>query len=275
MAGTQHWLTSRRAAILPLSLSVIFWMVPRRGFFTHSHRLSNNLIMFRSCDFFNNFIGYLGTVVLCASQGISIYRISSMYSHSRKVICLLLAALVVEVISMIIIQCIANTDHAAVPEPAPGVHLCKQGSFPRWSAALWIPIICFELVALALVASEAVRFYQSRKIIRVTIIATSGHSLMFILLRQTIAFQIIGIIICIPDVIAWYRLPYLAGQMTFSFVLGATCIMSSRLILDLREAYYQPFEEEMSFTFAHDLEQEDSEGATRNSINEGLSFRTP
>jgi len=33
--------------------------------------------------------------------------------------------------------------------------------------------------------------------------------------------------------------------------------MSSRLILNLREAYYQPFEEEMTLRFTNDLEEED------------------
>ena len=45
--------------------------------------------------------------------------------------------------------------------------------------------------------------------------------------------------------------------MTFLFTLGTTCIMSSRLILNLREAYYQPFEEEMTLRFTNDLEEED------------------
>jgi len=89
----------------------------------------------------------------------------------------------------------------AVPQPAPGVRLCAQDSFPSWMYTLWIPIIMFELLVLLLSLSLAVKYYQSMKLMRENCTKPTD-SLQYILLRDSITFPFMYVIyryICLPS----------------------------------------------------------------------------
>lgn len=197
-----------------------------------------------SCNFINVLMGFLATIVMCAMQGIMSYRVSSMYNHNHTIVVVLVAALVLEVSLVILVQILTIGVHSPVPQPAPGVRLCAQDSFPSWMYTLWIPIIAFELLVLVLSLSLAVKYYQSVRLMR-RINAKPPDSLPYILLRDSITFPFICLVICILNLISWIRLPYLVTQFTFAFAAFAPIILGSRLILNLREAYYQPFIEEL------------------------------
>ena len=117
----------------------------------------------------------------------------------------------------------------AVPQPAPGVRLCAQDSFPRWMYTIWIPIIMFELLVLLLSLSLAVKYHQSMRLMRENY-AKPTDSLQYIMLRDSITFPFMyviyrntrlyvclhdhkprssfsGLIICILNLISWIRFP--------------------------------------------------------------------
>jgi hypothetical protein len=75
----------------------------------------------------------------------------------------------------------------AVPQPAPGVRLCTENSFPSWMYTLWIPIILYELLVLTLSVSLAVKYYQSVRVMR-EYNTKPPNSLLYILLRDSITF---------------------------------------------------------------------------------------
>ncbi|KDR73802.1 hypothetical protein GALMADRAFT_633266 [Galerina marginata CBS 339.88] len=187
-------------------------------------------------------MGYLGTVILLSMQGIMIYRISSMYTHNRKIVTLLNIAFVLEMVSLLSIQSLSNVQDVPIQETAPGINLCSQASFPSWLYTVWIPVTCFEVLVLALSVSLAVKYCHSVEIIRRA--APSRNSLVYILLRDSITFPFVTLTICIANLVSWMQLPYIAVQCTFSIAIFGPCIIGSRLILNLREAYYQPFKEE-------------------------------
>ncbi|KAF8912247.1 hypothetical protein CPB84DRAFT_1761763, partial [Gymnopilus junonius] len=115
------------------------------------------------CNVLNKLVGYLVMVVLASMQGIMIYRVSSMYSHNRKVIYFLGAALLVEIASVFFVQFYAYAFNAPVPDPAPGVHLCSQNTWPNFMWAAWIPIFFFEFCIFTLSVSLAVKYYKSSR----------------------------------------------------------------------------------------------------------------
>ncbi|KAF8967297.1 hypothetical protein BDZ97DRAFT_1804380 [Flammula alnicola] len=202
----------------------------------------------KSCRLLNILNGYLVTLVLCSMQGIMMYRVSSMYTHNRKIIAVLVTAYVSELCAIISIMYSAYGAHQPVLDPAPGVHLCADASFPDWMYTIWIPIMFFELLVLCLSIALGVVHYRSMKVLRSlpSYERRNSSSLVFILLRDSITFPFIFLMLCVLNIISFKRLPYVVKLMTWVFPTFVPVIMGSRLILNLREAYYQPFAEEIN-----------------------------
>ncbi|KAH9484555.1 hypothetical protein JR316_0004037 [Psilocybe cubensis] len=179
-------------------------------------------------------------------QGIMIYRVSSMYSHNRKIIFLFALAAFIEAASMIAIQTISTQVDEPVPNPAPGVFLCTQRTFPSWMYITWIPIMIFEILVLGLSVSLGLRYYKTVRTLA-TIRVDPSHkpdSLAYILLRDSITFPFLCLAACILNLIVWIHLPHAYIQLAFGIASFVPCVLGPRLILNLREAYYEPFNRE-------------------------------
>lgn len=79
---------------------------------------------------------------------------------------------------------------SAIPDPAPGVFLCTQKTFPYWMYTIWIPIIGFESLVLGLSASLGVKYYKTVRTLANIQLDPSLKldSLAYILLRDSISF---------------------------------------------------------------------------------------
>lgn len=79
---------------------------------------------------------------------------------------------------------------SAIPDPAPGVFLCAQKTFPYWMYTLWIPIIGFESLVLGLSASLGMKYYKTvRALANIQLDPDLKlDSLAYILLRDSITF---------------------------------------------------------------------------------------
>lgn len=163
------------------------------------------------CNKTANEVGRLLTASDLMNIGIMSYRVSSMYNHNNKIAVVLVAALVLEVSLVVLVQVLTLGVHSrgylspllrlirssncqtnnpvmtAVPQPAPGVRLCAQDSFPSWMYTVWIPIIMFELLVLLLSLYLAVKYYQSVRLIPEDN-TDPPDSLPYILLRDSITF---------------------------------------------------------------------------------------
>ncbi|PPQ72429.1 hypothetical protein CVT26_003792 [Gymnopilus dilepis] len=242
------------------------------------------------CNVLNKLVGYLVMVVLSSMQGIMIYRVSSMYSHNRKIIYLLASALLVEITCVFFVQFYAYDFHdrrsfrvhlglwdhqsdtlfSAVPDPAPGVQLCSQNTWPDFMWAAWVPVFFFESFILALSVSLAVKYYKSIRTLH-AVRQTNGmpwensDSLVYILLRDSITFPSILTAFCFSNFFVWKFMDYLAVQISFTVTSFVPCIVGSRLIINLRETYYRPFKEECDYGIEQAQEQTQTE--TFESIN--------
>ncbi|KAF8970373.1 hypothetical protein BDZ97DRAFT_1791052, partial [Flammula alnicola] len=168
-------------------------------------------------------------------QAIMMYRVSSMYNHSRKIIILLVVAFVVEMAIAIMVNILTMFYGTPYKDPAPGVHLCMQAMSFDW----------VFLLILGLSISVAIKYYDTIKIRR-RHSSYSPNSLAFILLRDSISFPFISALGCIVGLILTIKYPGITPQIAVD-ILGITPnILGCRLILNLRETYYQPFGEEFT-----------------------------
>ncbi|KAF4614443.1 hypothetical protein D9613_002493 [Agrocybe pediades] len=201
-------------------------------------------------------IGFFFLPELCvdpsAAESIMVYRISSMYNHRRDIIVLLGTALCLEMISIVIIPTVSEIKHTPIDLPDTDVRFCTQNVFAHWMFTIWIPIILFESLILGLALSLALIYHRTIEGVAdlqeemptaqvEPFFETKPESLAYILLRDSITFPFI---LCIANFVVWITQPYVIIQIAFAVAAFAPCIIGSRLILNLREAYYLPFVEE-------------------------------
>ncbi|KAF9048877.1 hypothetical protein BJ165DRAFT_1066125 [Panaeolus papilionaceus] len=179
--------------------------------------------------------GFLIGAILFSMQGIMLYRISSLYEHKRSLIIFLITAFTFEILSVFTINILGSLSPVPHPDHVPGIELCTRESYPAWTATMWIPMTLLEVMMLSLAIVAGLRFQRSRSF------TLSHGSLIYLVLRDSILFPFIAVIVCVLNVIAWTSLNYLSAQATIALCAFIPNILGSRLLLNLREAYYQPF----------------------------------
>ncbi|KAF9562758.1 hypothetical protein CPC08DRAFT_361381 [Agrocybe pediades] len=227
----------------------------RRSFSSREYTSTRSDQLSSTGNLINLMLGYMVSAVLCSMQGIMVYRISSMYNHRRDIIVLLGTALCLEMISIVIIPTVSEIKHTPIALPDTDVRFCTQNVFSHWMFTIWIPIILFESLVLGLALSLALIYHRTIEGVAdlqeemptaqvEPFFETKPESLAYILLRDSITFPFICVSLCIANFVVWITQPYVIIQIAFAVAAFAPCIIGSRLILNLREAYYLPFVEE-------------------------------
>ncbi|PPQ83314.1 hypothetical protein CVT25_004054 [Psilocybe cyanescens] len=202
------------------------------------------------------------------TPGIMMCRISSMHHHNHKIITLLAASFALEIGSVVVMKIITDRITVPVPDPAPGIHFCMKTSEAQWLYVISVPSVSFELLLLVMSLLRGVHYYRSQ--IRTSWTFHGRNSLANILFLDSITFPFITLAILLVYLVALMRshvgrflltlwallMVYLAficqvalGQLTFVISVFWPSIAGPRLILNLREAYYQPFEQECNIVY--------------------------
>lgn len=132
-------------------------------------------------------------------------RISSMYDHHRKIITLLVVSGSVEIIfvlvmkiysdvtsvceshlgSVIVMKHITKWYNLAMPDPAPGIHLCVKLPTKKILFATPITLLLVETLLFALSLLRGIDYYQSQTRISIST-SQRCHSLPNVLFRDSI-----------------------------------------------------------------------------------------
>ncbi|KJA24230.1 hypothetical protein HYPSUDRAFT_39002 [Hypholoma sublateritium FD-334 SS-4] len=226
-------------------------------------RLRGTSIETARCGHYYVAFGILSNVVLLCMQGIMIYRISSMYSHNKKVMITIVVAFIAEVTCNVTVYCLAARVAAKALEALPVVtsdtvlsdmtklemQLCSGSTYPSWMFTLWIPVFCFESLLFYFALSLGIKYHKGMGNLQ----TLSGHlpgstrapSLAYILFRDSITFPFIATSLCVVELLSYTSLSRDVSHAFFAIPILLTTILGSRLILNLREGYYRPYEEEL------------------------------
>ncbi|KAH9484503.1 hypothetical protein JR316_0003985 [Psilocybe cubensis] len=187
-------------------------------------------------------LGYLVMVPLFAMQGIMICRISSMWNHNQRVIILLSASFSAQVIAAVVMKIAVDRMSLPIPDPVPGIHICLKAPQAKWLYLIVVPFAIFELLLLITSISRGIQhYYRSQTQIKWSFF---GHrSLIKILFRDSITFPFIELIFS-KVLLVFNASQFILGQLTLDISIFWPGVAGPRLILNLREAYYQPFEQE-------------------------------
>ncbi|KAF9470252.1 hypothetical protein BDN70DRAFT_998992 [Pholiota conissans] len=199
-----------------------------------------------------------GFVTFFAVHGIMICRVSSMYAHDRTILRILLTGFAVECTSYLVIQVpvwyysrrLTDSD-ILIPNP---VGFCGREKFPSWIFIAWIPLVLFECLICTLAVALGFRYYReagSHGMFPNLPNSSRTSPLLFILLRDSIVFPFIFSLSCILNLVSYYLLSIglRPATMHATFLLPAVLsgLLGPRLILNLRESYYEPYEQELNF----------------------------
>ncbi|TEB30771.1 hypothetical protein FA13DRAFT_494170 [Coprinellus micaceus] len=202
---------------------------------------------------------WFAIITLMSMQGIMVHRIVSMHKHERTVLYSLLAAFVVELVAALALGVGFALVTASVPAPiTQTLRACIPINWPTWSPALWFLLMVFDTMIFIMAVREAIRYHRATRKRRIRssdasdILAGTGlssqPSLFQILVRDSILFPFIGLLMCVFNSLSWYKLPLGALQYTMNISAAGSPILGCRLILNLRDAYYRPFAEEVHIT---------------------------
>jgi len=180
-------------------------------------------------------------VMLWSMQAIMQYRIYAMYRCSRKVLLFLIVCFTAQAVSMAWILAVLDKGSAVIVKQFPQIRLCTAIS-PKNCYILWIPVILFEFILFGF----ALRKGLQHSMIKGRVVLSPRSSVSSVLMRDSILFPALTATIYIISLAIWHPFIQYGADIAAAFV-GVICrLIGSHLILNLRDAYYLPFEEEVS-----------------------------
>ncbi|KAF8171657.1 hypothetical protein BJ912DRAFT_118216 [Pholiota molesta] len=202
-------------------------------------------------------------------HGIMVYRVSSMYAHDRKILKILLTAYATELLCLIIMQLVSridgsNTADSGISIQTP-VEFCAKEKYTSWVFAIWIPVVLFESLICGLALALGIKYYRevgSHRIFSGYRNCNRKTPLLYILLRDSIIFPFFFSLFCIFNLlVAWSNttgLRHAVAHASFILPVVASVIFGSRLILNLRESYYESYDQEFSIRVDTSMDPEDN-----------------
>ncbi|KAF6743447.1 hypothetical protein DFP72DRAFT_126626 [Ephemerocybe angulata] len=209
-----------------------------------------------------------------AMQGLMMHRMLSMYEHRRRARTALLFALSILMLAGVIVPLVLSFGFSITNSSivlAPTLRTCLPGNWPSWSTATYFILIGYDIVVVAFTVWEGLRFLkESQKEVFAletnappgnyfeTFRAWSRQGVLFrVLIRDSILFPFIGTVTSLITIVVWLTTPPETGLTFFPVQASSaiTAILGCRLVLNLRNAYYQPFSEEIRMTMkGYDLD---------------------
>ncbi|KAF9472994.1 hypothetical protein BDN70DRAFT_997880 [Pholiota conissans] len=233
------------------------WKMPQGLFFLNRYVGLGWQIYITFCTTFNLINAIFTFVTFFAMHGIMVCRVSSMYTHDRTILKILVIGFFVEFISLAVIQVVSwyygrmlTDSDVHIQNP---VGFCSREKVPPWTFIIWIPPVLFEFLICTLAIALGVRYYRevgSHGMFPHLSNSSRTSSLFSILLRDSIVFPFIFSLSCIVNLVSFYLLstglrPTTAHAISLLPVI-LSGLLGSRLILNLRESYYEPYRQEFS-----------------------------
>ncbi|KAF8962079.1 hypothetical protein BDZ97DRAFT_2076573 [Flammula alnicola] len=197
------------------------------------------------CQMLGSLQTWAGAVITWTMQGIMVIRINAMYRGTPTVKALQLVFFLVEILSM-------TTMQAIVPRQLIGL-TCSVRRYPWWYQWLWGPILAFEGLTMGLAIWAGYEHYRDYSRKAPILFSSEGKSLAYVMMRDSILFPFVAVVMCVINFIGWNHLSYAAAQANTGVMIFAPRILGCRLVLNLREIYYRPFGDEYSRDYARTI----------------------
>ncbi|KAH6904952.1 hypothetical protein BKA70DRAFT_1565366 [Coprinopsis sp. MPI-PUGE-AT-0042] len=203
----------------------------------------------------------------CLTLVIIVKRVVCMYGGDKRVLCVLIVGLFIIATYSLVLTILTSNLKSVVSriQFTYTFETCiplLEGSAPPWFWTFIYFIFAFEALVFGLSLFQGIKFvrekrWQSRRAgERASASGSSGmlrqilrktrRDIAGVLLRDSILFPFINLIIATLNIMAWTTniLPYSATQSVRLLAAVSIPTLGGRLLLNLRDAYYKPFHEE-------------------------------
>jgi len=199
-----------------------------------------------TCRVLFQFQAYGPFASVWATQLIMQLRIYAMYRKSKKILAFTAVCFTLEIAAICTVLAI-NFDYSLTytNEPIPGLlKMCATSSIGRIFTAIYLPIVSFELLLFVLALFVAFKHMRTTY----TVAGKRLHSTMATLVRYNTIYFFVEMVGCAIATTLYLGLPAIYLEITNSVLIAVTIILGSRLVLNIRNFYADPSEEDSNLS---------------------------
>ncbi|KII91150.1 hypothetical protein PLICRDRAFT_156014 [Plicaturopsis crispa FD-325 SS-3] len=186
------------------------------------------------CYHYFLFESWMSTPLIWVMQVIMQMRIFALYGRSIKVAAFTGLLFVCEIVAnVVMLSRIYSKKHgvSAVTIPIPGVAVCSMVNIPSFFGFWSLPFICFETVLFLLALWIGIRHVQDMR-------KWTFTGILRIILRDSLFYFAAVLSAYVISMSLWMTLGSIYIQITEGFAISASVIMGSRLVLNMRAAFW-------------------------------------
>ncbi|CAE6520592.1 unnamed protein product [Rhizoctonia solani] len=193
------------------------------------------LTILRYCLHWQKFQGWTGWLTNMTVEVIILVRIAAMYAQDKRVIYPVLALFFAQATGMAAIIGTSFAKMKASHEYVPGFHICTLLGVPQGMYVYWATNLAFETVLFALALYKAYQHVSRRRGLRPS---WSGPRILSVLVRDSILYFLVIFVTYIMNLVSWSTGGAGIYQLAIALAISLRASMGSRLLLNVREAYY-------------------------------------
>ncbi|KAG8748671.1 hypothetical protein FRC10_000062 [Ceratobasidium sp. 414] len=172
---------------------------------------------------------------LSCEQVIIQVRIAAMFSQDKRILVPMVLLFLAQAIGMAAIIGTAFEKMQAGNEPVPGFRACALKGVPSRMYIYWATNLSFEAILFSLAVFKAWQNFTGRKGTRP---GWSGPRILNILIRDSILYFSVIFVTYVMNLTAWSTGGGSLYQLAIALAIALRASMGSRLLLNVREAYY-------------------------------------
>ncbi|KAG9098023.1 hypothetical protein FS749_004909 [Ceratobasidium sp. UAMH 11750] len=183
----------------------------------------------------SKFQGWTGWLTNMTVEIIIQVRIAAMFSQDKRIIVPMVFLFFAQAIGMAAIIGSAFEKMEAVNELVPGFRACSLKGVPTRMYIYWATNLSFEGILFCLAVFKAWQNFAGRRGTRPT---WSGPRILNILIRDSILYFSVIFVTYVMNLVAWSTGGGSLYQLAIALAIALRASMGSRLLLNVREAYY-------------------------------------
>jgi len=189
-----------------------------------------------TCLFWFQFEGWTGMTCIGAVEAILATRVWALWDGNRIILGILLFGLAAEMAVMSFILGTTSSRLDTISEVFPGVEfkVCIPLNTPPYFFAFWIPPLAFGTMVLILACYRGLTSVQFG-------LRDLGKTLVAVILRDSVMYFAAIVATDLLCTTVWLQRSDVLFQTVVGPGLAVPSVLGSRLLLNLREVYYKPY----------------------------------
>ncbi|KAK0444566.1 uncharacterized protein EV420DRAFT_1003068 [Desarmillaria tabescens] len=174
--------------------------------------------------------GWTGLIACMIAEVILQMRLYALYLLNKKVLALMVTSFIICSASAAVIMGIVLSK-LSMSYTLAGTSFCAPNGIPDYFYTFWIPTIAFESLLCGLALFRGFQTFSSDGPL-----FSSGRHLVSILIRDSVFYFVVMFATYLTNLLVWTAAPADLLEIPIGFSVTFSCVMSNRIILNVRRA---------------------------------------